>query len=58
MAAGKLDGKVALVAGGAKNLGGLLSRQLAEAGAKVVVHYHGDGTRPDAEATVAAIQSR
>lgn len=56
MAAGKLVGKVALVAGGAKNLGGLLSRQLAEAGAKVVVHYNSAGTQPDAEATVAAIQ--
>jgi NAD(P)-dependent dehydrogenase (short-subunit alcohol dehydrogenase family) len=51
-----LDGKIAVVAGGAKNLGGLISREFAKAGAKVAVHYHSDGTRPDAEATVKAIQ--
>lgn len=54
---GKLAGKVALVAGGAKNLGGLISRQLADAGAKVAVHYHSGSSRPDADATVAAIQT-
>lgn len=57
MAKGKLTGKVALVAGGAKNLGGLLSRQLAEAGAKVVVHFNSDATRPEADATIAAIRA-
>lgn len=57
MAEGKLVGKVALVAGGAKNLGGLLSRQLAAAGARVAVHYNSAGTRKDADNTVAAIQN-
>lgn len=52
----KLRGKTALVGGGAKNLGGLLSRQLAEAGANVVVHFNSASTNPDAEATVAAIK--
>ena len=52
-----LDGKVAVVAGGAKNLGGLISQEFAKAGAKVVVHYHSDGTGPDADATVKAIQA-
>ena len=51
-----LNGKVAVVAGGAKNLGGLISQEFAKAGAKVVVHYHSDGTGPDADATVKSIQ--
>lgn len=40
-----------LVAGGAKNLGGLISRQVAEAGANVAIHYHSEGSRADAEST-------
>lgn len=51
-----LEGKVALIAGGAKNLGGLLSRTLAADGAKVVVHHHGDDAALDAEATVQAVK--
>ena len=51
-----LTGKKAVVAAGAKNLGGLISRQLAEAGADVAVHYHSDATEPDADKTVEAIQ--
>jgi hypothetical protein len=35
-----LSGKVAIIAGGAKNLGGLISRTLAAEGASIVVHYH------------------
>lgn len=50
-----LDGKVALVSGGAKNLGGLISRNLAKNGAKVVVHYHSAATENDANNTVQAI---
>jgi len=51
-----LNGKVAIVAGGAKNLGGLISREFGQAGASVVVHYHGDAARADAEATVKAVR--
>jgi NAD(P)-dependent dehydrogenase (short-subunit alcohol dehydrogenase family) len=51
-----LNGKVAIVGAGAKNLGGLISREFAKGGAKVVVHYHSDATRPDAEFTVQAIK--
>lgn len=51
-----LKGKVAVIGAGAKNLGGLISRELAKGGAKVVVHYHGDVTRPDADATVKVIK--
>lgn len=50
-----LEGKTVLVAGGAKNLGGLLSRTVAEQGANVVVHYNSDSTRSDADDTVAAV---
>ncbi|HEY1082898.1 MAG TPA: SDR family NAD(P)-dependent oxidoreductase, partial [Prosthecobacter sp.] len=53
-----IEGKVAVVTGGAKNLGGLLSRALAERGAKaVVVHYNSSSSRKDAEETVAAVKS-
>jgi NAD(P)-dependent dehydrogenase (short-subunit alcohol dehydrogenase family) len=49
-----LDQKVVLVTGGAKNLGGLISRDLAACGASVAVHYHGSEASSAAEATVAA----
>lgn len=52
-----LDGKVALVAAGAKNLGGLVSRQLAAAGADIAIHYNSDATRSDAEETLAAVEA-
>jgi NAD(P)-dependent dehydrogenase (short-subunit alcohol dehydrogenase family) len=49
--------KVVLIAGGAKNLGGLIARDLAGHGAKAVaIHYNSVATRADAEATVAAVQ--
>jgi NAD(P)-dependent dehydrogenase (short-subunit alcohol dehydrogenase family) len=51
-----LKGKVVVIGAGAKNLGGLLSRELARDGAKIVVHYNSDSTRPDAEATVRAVK--
>jgi NAD(P)-dependent dehydrogenase (short-subunit alcohol dehydrogenase family) len=57
MADQKLKGKVAVVAGGAKNLGGLISTRLAEQGAKVVVHFNSDSTKADADQTVAAIKA-
>lgn len=52
----KLNGKVAIVAGGAKNLGGLISRALAAQGAKVVVHYNSAATKDAADETVVAIK--
>ncbi|MEO1278276.1 MAG: SDR family oxidoreductase [Planctomycetota bacterium] len=52
-----LSGQNAIVTGGAKNLGGLLSRQLAARGANVAVHYHSDGSRAAAEETKAAIEA-
>jgi NAD(P)-dependent dehydrogenase (short-subunit alcohol dehydrogenase family) len=51
-------GKTVLIAGGGKNLGGLLARDLASQGAKAVcVHYNSESSRTEAEATLAAISS-
>ena len=44
-----LKNKVVLIAGGAKNLGGLLSRDFAAKGAKLAIHYNSDATKADAE---------
>ncbi|NQX39413.1 NAD(P)-dependent dehydrogenase, short-chain alcohol dehydrogenase family [Pedobacter steynii] len=52
-----LKEKVVLIAGGAKNLGGLLSLDFAKKGAKVVVHYNSDSTKADAEKTLSEIQA-
>ncbi len=50
-----LQGKVVLIAGGAKNLGGLLSKNIAAKGAKLAIHYNSDKTKADAEQTLSAI---
>ncbi|OHV01902.1 SDR family oxidoreductase [Mycobacterium talmoniae] len=52
-----LVGKSAVVAAGAKNLGGLISTTLAEQGVNVAVHYNSASTEPDADKTVAAVQA-
>src|SRR5690606_13139643 len=53
-----LRDKVVLIAGGAKNLGGLLARDFAAQGAKAVaVHYNSPASAGDAEATVAAVRA-
>lgn len=53
-----IKGKTVLIAGGAKNLGGLIARDLAEHGAKAVaIHYNSASTQADAEKTVAAIKA-
>jgi NAD(P)-dependent dehydrogenase (short-subunit alcohol dehydrogenase family) len=56
MAAHTLQDKTVLVAAGAKNLGGLISRQAAEAGADVAIHYNSPGTLPAAEETLEAVR--
>lgn len=54
-----IEGKVVVVAGGAKNLGGLISRDMAaHKAAAVVVHYNSAATKKDADETVAVIQDR
>ena len=52
-----LKGKVVLIAGGAKNLGGLISRSVAAKGAKLAIHYNSDKTKAAAEKTLADIES-
>jgi NAD(P)-dependent dehydrogenase (short-subunit alcohol dehydrogenase family) len=53
-----IKGKTILIAGGAKNLGGLIARDLAAHGAKAIaVHYNSAATKTDAEATLAAIKA-
>ncbi|EFV13465.1 SDR family oxidoreductase [Segniliparus rugosus] len=53
-----LEGKYAIVAAGAKNLGGLISKELARAGAAgVAVHYNSASSEAAADETVAAIQA-
>lgn len=53
-----INGKVVLIAGGAKNLGGLIARDLAGQGAKAVaIQYNSPASKAEAEATVAAIKS-
>jgi NAD(P)-dependent dehydrogenase (short-subunit alcohol dehydrogenase family) len=49
-----LRDKSVLVTGGAKNLGGSISRTLAGEGARIAVHYNSDSTAPAADETVAA----
>lgn len=57
MSRNSIEGKVVLITGGAKNLGGLLARDFAKAGAKAVaIHYNSDAAKADAEATVSAIK--
>ncbi len=58
MANHSIQGKVALIAGGAKNLGGLIARDLAAQGARAVaIHYNSPASRDDAIATVEAVRA-
>ena len=58
MADHSIRGKVVLIAGGAKNLGGLIARDLAAHGAKAVaIHYNSESSKADADATVAAVRA-
>jgi NAD(P)-dependent dehydrogenase (short-subunit alcohol dehydrogenase family) len=57
MADHKIAGKTVLIAGGAKNLGGLIARDLAAQGARsIAVHYNSDGAREAAGARGFAFQ--
>lgn len=58
MADNSIKGKTVIIAGGAKNLGGLLARDLAQHGARAVaIHYNSAGTKADADATVKAVKA-
>ncbi|MDR7092647.1 SDR family oxidoreductase [Hydrogenophaga laconesensis] len=58
MADHSIYGKVVLIAGGAKNLGGLIARDLAAHGAKAIaIHYNSAASKADADATVASVRA-
>ncbi|WP_151831829.1 SDR family oxidoreductase [Acinetobacter ursingii] len=57
MAAQTLKDKVVLITGGAKNLGGLISRKFAEQGAKLAIHYNSESSKADAEKTLAEVKA-
>jgi NAD(P)-dependent dehydrogenase (short-subunit alcohol dehydrogenase family) len=53
-----IKGKTVLIAGGAKNLGGLLAKDLAAQGASAVaIHYNSAPAKAEAEKTMAAIKA-
>ncbi|TWH10108.1 NAD(P)-dependent dehydrogenase (short-subunit alcohol dehydrogenase family) [Rhodococcus rhodochrous J45] len=51
------EGKTAIVAAGAKNLGGLVSETLAQQGANIVIHHHGESSAADARRTLKAVEA-
>lgn len=54
-----LQGKVAVIAGGGKNLGALIANRFADAGARAIaIHYNSDASRADAERTEAALRAK
>lgn len=54
-----LEGKVAVVAGGGKNLGALVASQFVDKGlAGVAIHYHSASSREEAEKTVVALKKK
>lgn len=58
MAEQDLRGKTILIAGGAKNLGGLIARDFAAQGAKAIaIHYNSASAKAEAEETVAAVKA-
>lgn len=57
MSKNDLKGKVVLIAGGGKNLGGLLSRDFAAKGAKLAIHYNSESSRTESEKTLSEVQA-
>ena len=58
MAARSLKDKVAVIAGGGKNLGALIAHDFAKAGAKgLLLHYNSDASRADIEKTASALKA-
>jgi NAD(P)-dependent dehydrogenase (short-subunit alcohol dehydrogenase family) len=54
----ELAGKVALVTGGARNMGRAFAQALARNGADVVVHHHGPASEDDAEQTANLVREQ
>ncbi|MFJ3259815.1 SDR family oxidoreductase [Pseudomonas sp. NPDC086581] len=58
MADNSIQDKVVIIAGGAKNLGGLIARDLAGHGARAVaIHYNSDDSKAAADETLQAIRA-
>jgi NAD(P)-dependent dehydrogenase (short-subunit alcohol dehydrogenase family) len=57
MSRNDVKGKVVLIAGGGKNLGGLLSKDFAAKGAKLVIHYNSEGAKVESEKTLADVHA-
>lgn len=58
MADHSIKGKRVIIAGGAKNLGGRVARDLAAHGAQAIaIHYNSAASQADAEETVAALRA-
>lgn len=59
MADHSIKGKTVLIAGGAKNLGGLIARDLAAAGAKAIaIHYNSTASKSEADKTLADLKAK
>ncbi len=52
-----LKDKVVLIAGGGKNLGGLISREVAKQGADVMIHYNSESSKAESEKTAEAVRA-
>ncbi len=59
MASRTIKDKIAVIAGGGKNLGALIAQQFADAGLKgAAIHYNSTASKPDADKTVAALKAK
>lgn len=59
MASRSLNGKVAVIAGGGKNLGALIANDFVDNGVRAVaVHYNSPGSQAEAKATVVALKAK
>lgn len=58
MADHQIKGKTVIIAGGAKNLGGLIAKDLAAHGAKAIaIHYNSSSSKADADDTLSVIKA-
>ncbi|MDZ7812075.1 MAG: SDR family oxidoreductase [Ideonella sp.] len=59
MANTSIKGKIAVIAGGGKNLGALIANQLADAGAAgFVLHYNSDSSKAETERTAGGLKAK
>ncbi|MBB6500953.1 SDR family oxidoreductase [Pedobacter cryoconitis] len=57
MSHNNLKDKVILIAGGGKNLGGLLSKDFAALGAKLAIHFNSESSKAESTKTLEAIRA-